>query len=390
MEANRLKELIFRYQKGKCTAEEYAELQQFLADPAQSGLLEEYYDSLPQEVQSMGSTVNADQVLARIRNDVRVRGRKQALSRRKRLSGLYYATAAAVVLLLGFGGLYSLHTAKYSPSAATTVAIVPGQDKAQLRLDDGRVFDLDSLSDASGLANKGFYLSRGKDRQIVFKYDPTDRELAGSGYHTLSTPKGGQFQLELPDGTNIWLNAESTVKFPARFLDQERRIECAGEVYFEVAKRTVAGRRVPFKVFTRGQELEVLGTTFNVNSYSTAVVTTLVEGQVRLKDSKQQVLLSPNQQAIWGDEFVVQPIDPVYAIAWKEGDFAFQRARIQEVMESIARWYDVQVEFQGDFKEDVFTGTLSRYENIDKLLQTIEFTGSVHFSREGRKITVKK
>lgn len=117
MEANRLKELIFRYQKGKCTAEEYAELQQFLADPAQSGLLEEYYDSLPQEVQSMGSTVNADQVLARIRNDVRVRGRKQGLSRRKRLSGLYYATAAAVVLLLGFGG--------YTPYIPQNIARLP-------------------------------------------------------------------------------------------------------------------------------------------------------------------------------------------------------------------------------------------------------------------------
>lgn len=390
MEINRLKKLIRKYHSGQCSTEEWQELQQLLADSKQESLLESIYDLLPEDMDTPISSERQTHGLRHLWEDPRVQAAKQRKENRK-LRIPYYAVAVAVLLIIaGFGGWRFLTRYYPADKVMDQIAVVPGQDKAQIVLDDGRTFHLDSLSDTDALRRKGFYLSRQEGKQMLFKYNP-DAALNRSGFHTLSTPKGGQFQLELPDGTKIWMNAESTLRFSSNFADKERYITCEGEVYFEVAKRMVNGKAMPFKVSTKGQQLEVLGTSFNLNSYGDKVITTLLEGKVSLKDElSNPIFLAPNQQAVYQQGFKVQEVDPMYAVAWKDGDFAFQKAKIEEVMRDIARWYNVEVEFLGNFDRDVFSGTISKYENIDRLLKTMELTGSFHFIREGRKITVKK
>lgn len=391
MEEKRLRELISKYHNGQCTEQEYHELQEVLADPVQHDLLENYYDNLqPQEKVPEVNLYGSDRILKNVWNDNRVGQQRKARRIDQKQTIPYYKIAVAVLLILG-SVIWWYPKSKVGDLVARTGSeVVHGQDRAQIQLDDGRIFDLDSLSGGAELMDKGFYLTNGEGKEMVFRYSPTGTSTGSLKYHTLSTPKGGQFKLELPDGTLVWLNAESKVSFPAHFLDRERIVKCEGEVYFEVAKRTIADKQIPFKVITKDQELEVLGTTFNISSYGSTVVTTLVEGRVSLKDHHGQVFLEPNQQAVFDKSFEIKAIDPMYAVAWKDGDFAFHKSKIGDVMAAVSRWYNVEVHFEGDFSKDSFTGTISKYENIDKLLETIALTGSIKFSREGRVITVKK
>lgn len=386
MDINRFKELIHKYQAGRCTADELQELHLLLNDSSHSDWLEELYDQLPEDGMQV-SDRKKNQVLQQIRKDHRI---QQHLSRKRRRLVWYYA-AAAVLLFVSVGYLLYFARVDVVHHSTAQLAVVPGHDRALIELNDGRRFQLDSLSrDAEALKENGFYLSRQDGQHMVFTYKP-DPTAKKSGSHTLSTPKGGQFKLVLPDGTKIWMNAESTLQFAGDFGHHSRDIICEGEVYFEVAQKSVGGRLMPFTVSTQGQRLTVLGTTFNVNSYAGKIITTLVEGKVRLTDKNSQpVLLAPAQQAVYQGGFSVQDVDPMYAVAWKDGDFAFRSSNISEVMQSIARWYDVEVRYEGNFDEDVFSGTISRYEDIDKLLKTMELTGSFHFTREGRTIIVKK
>lgn len=386
MKINRFKELIYKYQGGHCTSAELLELYQLLNDDNHSQWLEEIYDQLPAD-DKLVSNRQKDRVLQQIRNDPRVQ--EHNIHTKRKSSWLYYS-AAVISLLITGAFLFYYTRVGVEVGRITPLAVVPGHDRALIELNDGRRFQLDSLSDTEALKEKGFYLSKQDDHHMLFKYHP-DSVVKKSGVHTLSTPRGGQFKLELPDGTKIWMNAESTLRFAGDFGDNTRDIICEGEVYFEVAQKMIDGKLMPFTVSTKGQHLTVLGTTFNVNSYTEKIITTLVEGSVSLTDRRHQsVRLARAQQSVYSDGFAVQDVDPIYATAWKNGDFAFQKSTISEVMQHIERWYDVQVKYEGDFANDKFSGTLSRYEDIDKLLKTMELTGSFHFTREGRVIIVKK
>lgn len=386
MEINRLKELINKYQSGHCTPGELQELHTLLNHASYTEWMEEIYDELPEDIAPV-SNHQKDKVLQQIRKDPRIQSQK--LHGKKRSPLLYYS-AAAILFFISIACLLYFAKVGVDVDSTNQLSVVPGHDRALIELNDGRQFQLDSLSDADALKEKGFYLSKQDGQHMLFKYDP-DPATKKSGLHTLSTPKGGQFKVELPDGTKVWMNAESTLQFAGDFGDHTRDIVCQGEVYFEVAKKTINGKLMPFTVSTKGQRLMVLGTVFNVNSYTEKIITTLVEGKVSLKDANSRpVLLEPAQQSVYQDGFTIQDVDPMYAIAWKDGDFAFRKSSISEVMQSIARWYDVQIKYDGNFDKDMFSGTISRYEDIDKLLKTMELTGSFHFTREGRTIIVKK
>lgn len=385
MEINRLKRLIYKYQNGSCSPDELLELRELLNHSSHTEWMEEVYDQMP-EGNSQVSDLLKEKVLLQIQNDSRIQQHKL---RKPNRSWMYYS-AAVILAFIGMACWFYFVRIGVIPNNVTPLAVVPGYDRALIELNDGRRFQLDSLSDATELKAKGFFLSKQDDKHILFKYNP-DPAAKKSGSHTLTTPKGGQFKLELPDGTKIWMNAESTIQFASDFGTHTRDILCEGEVYFEVNKKTINGELTPFTVSTKGQHLTVVGTTFNVNSYNDEVVTTLVEGKVSLKDKyNRSILLNPDHQSIYNGDFRIQEADPMYAVAWKDGDFAFRKSSISEVMLSIARWYDVQVKYEGNFQEDVFSGTISRYEDIDKLLKTMELTGSFHFTREGRTIIVKK
>ena len=214
-------------------------------------------------------------------------------------------------------------------------------------------------------------------------------------FHEISTPRGGQYQVILSDGTRVWLNAETTLRFPVVFSGADRHVDLLGEAYFEVAK----DQRRPFRVMTAGSLVEVFGTHFNVNAYAdeAAVRTTLLEGRVGVRPSSGASghtlrMLSPGQQASVKPDGTVRVddrADTEEAIAWKNGRFHFNSADIRAIMRQIARWYDAEVVFEGN-PELHFTGQITRRDEVSRVLQMMEMTGEVRFRIEGRKIIVYK
>jgi transmembrane sensor len=193
----------------------------------------------------------------------------------------------------------------------------------------------------------------------------------------------------LPDGTKVWLNAASSLHFPTAFTGGERRVELTGEGYFEVAKN----KHLPFKVAFNDQEVQVLGTHFNIMAYPNeeASQTTLLEGSVSITKRNISRLLVPGQQAkstIGSAGFDIKQVDTQEAVAWKNGEFLFKNTNIQSIMRQLARWYDVDVAYQGNLQNMVFGGRMSKSKNISEVLKNLELTGTIHFKIEGRRVTV--
>jgi len=195
----------------------------------------------------------------------------------------------------------------------------------------------------------------------------------------------------LADGTEVWLNAASSIKFPTAFNGNERRVEVTGEAYFEVAHNAAK----PFRVASNGQLVEVLGTHFNVNAYSdeASVKTTLLEGKVKVSatgTNQVQYLTKGEQAALNKNEFKVSKVNTEAVVAWKNGQFIFDNDDIQHIMRTIARWYNVDIEYKGPVMDDVFCGTISRFNNVSEVLKLLQLTGKVHFTVTNNQITVTR
>jgi len=301
----------------------------------------------------------------------------------RRIGG--YAAVAASVLLIVAGVVIWQQTNTRRPATIQTVKqdVPPGSNKAILTLSNGQQIVLDS-------AAKGDLAQQGSARVIKtdsgqIAYHASSEKPTAVLYNTLATPRGGQYQLTLPDGTKVWLNAASSIRYPVFFTGTERKVEITGEAYFEVTKNASK----PFKVMVKGnQEIDVLGTSFDVNSYpdEREIKTTLLEGSVKA----QGTILKPGQQAAWsaGQPVKIQnDADLEEAVAWKNGKFIFTGNDLGSVMRQISRWYDVDVDYKGDFKGDEFVGVISRFKNVSEILHMLEQTRTVKFSVEGRKIT---
>lgn len=211
-----------------------------------------------------------------------------------------------------------------------------------------------------------------------------------SSYNTLSTARGEQYQVRLPDSSLVWLNAASELKYPSSFNTlKERRVELSGEAYFEVAKN----KKQPFVVQADGQEVKVLGTHFNVSSYSDEpdAITTLLEGSVQISGNGEVKVLKPGERAVrTGNQIKVSEADLSEDMAWKNGDFYFNNVGIASIMRQISRWYDVDIIYQGELTDEKFYGTISRSKNIKQVLNVLEKTKSVHFKVEGRRVLIMK
>lgn len=212
-------------------------------------------------------------------------------------------------------------------------------------------------------------------------------------YSTIKTPKGDQYEIRLPDGTIAILNASSKLKYPSRFIGKERRVEIEGEVYFEVAKN----ENVPFIVESNWQAIKVLGTTFNISAYpdDDEVKTSLLEGSVSIQEKgvDHVVVLVPGQQAKLNKKsgsLNVKEISIQNMAMWRTGRFDFDQESIGSIMNQIARWYNVEIQYEGEKIESLFSGSVSRYQNMDEVLKTLELTGKVKFKRNGTKIIVKQ
>lgn len=275
--------------------------------------------------------------------------------------------------------------------------VLPGGDKAMLELADGSVVILEKVNNGNLQDQNGTKIIK-QDGRLVYNAaqgNPSDK----ISYNKISTPKGGQYHIILPDGSKVWLNAESALRFPTMFTGNERQVELTGEAYFEVAKLEVpfssaeTGKMKPFKVQTNDVNIEVLGTHFNVMAYSNekSVNTTLLEGSVRvshLKTNNSQ-MLKPGQQARINESIKIVNVDTEEAIAWKNGFFHFNGADIQTVMGQIERWYNVEVDYEGEITSKHFTGIISREINASKVLDMLELTGGVKFEIKGKRISVK-
>lgn len=373
-----LPELINLYLKGTCT-------------PAQKEQVEKWYEEhqfTEMEFYNHDEGLIADSAQ-----------RSLTILKRKILSGqpestksirLLYIAAAVILLLLSVGLMiynnFSTSTGNYYVND-----IAPGRNKAVLKLADGSSIVLDNAANGNLATRSGIRITKTKDGQLVFSANAASgQKIAPSNGHTntITTPRGGQYQVELPDGTVVWLNAASSLQFPESFqASQQRRVTLSGEAYFQVARDT----KRPFIVHTDEQDVKVLGTHFNINSYKeeNSVKTTLLEGSVELSFSKHHLVLKPGEQAVrTGENLQIHAVDTEDAIAWKNGKLKFSNENIRDLMRQIARWYDIEVIYEGNMTNKDFSGSVSRYENVSKILDVLESTNTVHFKVEGRRITV--
>ena len=263
--------------------------------------------------------------------------------------------------------------------------VSPGGDKATLILADGSTIVLDETQNGT-IAQQGNSKIIKLDGKL--SYDPTNKNSREIVYNTISTPKGGQYQLELPDGSQVWLNATSSIHFPTSFTGTERRIEITGEAYFEIAKNP----NMPFIVTVSNSEIQVLGTHFNINAYNDEdnVKTTLLEGSVRFVNDGSINILKPGQQAQLtkeGTTKVVSDVNVDNVVAWKNGMFDFENASIETVMRQLSRWYDVEIEYKGK-TDDLFIAEMRRNIKLSDALKALELTGKVKFDIQDKKIIV--
>lgn len=263
--------------------------------------------------------------------------------------------------------------------------VAPGGDKAILTLADGSTVVLDDAQNGT-LAQQGSSKVIKLGGKLV--YDPANKNSKEIVYNTITTPNGGQYQLELPDGSLVWLNATSSIHFPTSFAGKERRVEITGEAYFEIAKN----RDMPFIVTVNNAEVQVLGTHFNVNAYNDEenVKTTLLEGSVKFVSGDNINMLKPGQQSQLTNNGLIKlvsNVDVEEVVAWKNGMFDFENAGIETVMRQLARWYDVEIEYNGK-TDDLFIAEMRRNIKLSDALKALELTGKVKFDIQGKKIIV--
>lgn len=315
--------------------------------------------------------------------------------RRMFVSPMRIAAAVALLTLAAISAYQFLSGSNADKAALVKTApvkskpILHGGTKATLTLADGTLLELDELSAGKLTQQAGLEISKTADGQLVYKSSKVNDKDAENQFNTMQTPRGGIYQVVLPDGTRVWLNSASTLKYPLAFSKAERKVELEGEAYFEVAHRD----KQPFRVASANQTVEVLGTHFNVYSYKeeSRTKTTLLQGSVKVLASGNAVMLKPGQEAInKASGIKVKEVDAENAIAWKDGLFRFDNEDVHTIMNKIGRWYDVEIVYQDDVDDIHFGGSVSRFSDISKLLNKLELTNAIHFKIEGRRIIVMK
>ena len=265
--------------------------------------------------------------------------------------------------------------------------VTPGTDKAVLTLSNGSRILLDSAHQGSITGENGISITNLQGSNLAYGEQKQGARPQAVTYNTLTTPRGGVYQLSLADGSRVWLNAASSITFPTTFIGAERRVTITGEAYFEVAAQ--AGK--PFKVEANGSLTEVLGTSFNIMSYTDEDVlkTTLVNGSVKVSSGTASVLLHPGQQAIRNQAGMIQvaPADMDEVLSWKNGLISFSGAPLPVVMRRIARWYDVELMYKGKMPEDNFNGIIDRKLPLKNVLKVMEIYG-IKYKLDGNKLTL--
>jgi transmembrane sensor len=315
----------------------------WIKDSNATSLKERLFQNIQQEI-------NSDQSAVFIRKTNRI--------------GWRYTAAAMIILAFGIGGYFAIFNKPRREITQTRIQrqvkkdIAPGRNKAMLTLSNGSTIILDS-------AHNGMLAKQGNAKILKLSsgqlaYNTLNEKPAKVLYNVLTTPRGGQYQLQLPDGTHVWLNASSSIKYPTAFTGKKRDVEITGEAYFQIAKDPAQ----PFIVRVNGMEVQALGTQFNINSYNdeASVSTTLIEGSVRVTSDNVGVVLGPGQQSQLtnGRLRLIKNANTEEITSWKEGWFHFESADLKTILRQFSRWYDVDVVYEGEIKNRKFFGVVNR------------------------------
>lgn len=398
-------ELLQKYLENRCMPEEAEILLAWLETDEQNLEQKELISrvlSVHPESEQLISSALQQRLKKGFENTLKIIAEKEDTAGKVRKLAWSRYAAAAVLFIVISSGTFLLHQKKNSKKEVaatdqkehTERVLPPGTNKAILTLADGKQIVLDEAKNGN-LADQGNTKVIKLNGQIAYNESamavPNGKNAAVS-YNTITTPKGGQYQLILADGSRVWLNASSSLRFPTSFQGKERKVELSGEGYFEIAKD--ASKPFTVKINTTlgdKNEVEVLGTHFNIMAYNDEgiVKTTLLEGSVKINHNNKIAKLKPGQQAKLQNQSmkVVDDVDTDEAVAWKNGYFQFTSANLQQVMRQIARWYDVDISYEGQIPERKFGGKISRDNNASEVLKVLELS-KVKFRIENRKIIV--
>lgn len=362
-------------------------------------LVEEYYDRMSKEEEGIPSLSSETEAALKesIRQYILQEIHQPDTIRRAQIwhSSFFRASAAILIAVIAVS-LYFFFPEKLDENHMVHETIVqediaPGSNRALLKLADGREINLDDANIGQIAEAPGVKIMKAADGQLIYELSDNGGSTDANSHllNTISTPRAGQYQVILPDGTKVWLNSESSISYPSRFSKAERYVEITGEAYFEVASE----KQRPFFVKSAYQKIEVLGTHFNINAYSDEenTSTTLLEGSVKVHtNDATTAILKPNQQSVLNtsNELAVVNVQAEDAVAWKNGRFIFNNTDIQSVMRIVSRWYDVEIEYKNGISNKTIGGDISKFENISQLLEVLEATGGIHFKREGRRVIV--
>jgi len=361
------------------------------ATPQEIGFLETYYNVF--ETNEELITVENQHEFAPIKQLIKKNIDEQINFRQKNFRLTYlrkkYMVAAVVFLAVSITAYYFTKSSDHLATPGQQYShILPGKNKATLTLSNGRKIALDDVADGEIAQQAGIRITKSSDGQLIYTA-VNGGNTTTVAQNTISTPKGGQYQLILPDGTKVYLNAASTLSYPTAFQGKERLVTLNGEAYFEVAKN----KRLPFKVQSRQQTVEVLGTHFNVNSYAdeSAIRTTLLEGAVKVSAGSNTQVIRPGQQAILNkntaDRIMTAEVNTDQVVAWKNGVFSFENEDLRSVMRQISRWYDVEVIYAGIPSDEKYYGEISKNSKLGEVFKILELN-NVHFDVEGKTIKV--
>jgi hypothetical protein len=379
---------------------------ELLAQSENKRQVQRFLDKVIEDAES--ETLMPEEVAASILQNILQKDKVPVVAIEKKktvfMSWVRVAAAATVILFISGAAYWVIKNQNNTRSTASVVIpnkkvdkILPGGNHAILTMADGSKIVLDSVRNGN-IQSGGATISKQGGLLVYDGSSPAKSATAAVAYNTLTTPPGGQYKLILADGSKVWLNASSSLRFPTAFTGKERNVELTGEAYFEVAHISSSRRggredAKPFHVNVNGMQVEVLGTHFNVNAYGDegAIKTSLLEGSVKIKKGNVSGLLKPGQQGVLknnSNNIEIKNADMSQAVAWKNGLFQFDGADIKTIMREIGRWYDVEIEYAGKVPERRFEGKISRDSQLSDVLKILELS-NVKFAVEGKKIVVQ-
>jgi transmembrane sensor len=393
---SRVRNLLRLFVDDKATQEEVMEMLDLLKKEEGDEILQSFITEMRQENDNSSANVTVD--WDNIWNKIHQSAIQPQASVVYKMNWMYRAAAVVFIIIAGIGAFYFNNTPKKQLVKTDIVKktrndVLPGGEKAILTLANGSQIVLEDASSGKIAQQGSAQIIKAANGELVYK--ETGNPVSEVLYNTVSTQRGGEYKLILPDGSAVWLNAISSIRYPTAFIGKERMVEITGEVYFEVSKDKSRPFRVVVKSQTgdRDMEVTVLGTEFNINAYpdESAVKTTLLNGSVKVTSSSSTALIKPGEQTQLSNNGKIKLISQANvseAIAWKEGRFEFNDADLKTILRQVMRWYDIDVEYQGIESDRYFTATISRQKTLSGLL-TILRQSDVDLWLDGKKLIVK-